>query len=84
MSESTREKDQGYKFFYYQQIPSVKEYILIDSLSCYVQTIQKQQDESWKFETIEQINASLTINTIGLTMPLADVYYRVLFTQPNH
>jgi Uma2 family endonuclease len=84
MTDSTREKDQGYKFFYYQQIPSVKEYILIDSLSCYVQTIQKQQDGLWKFETIEHISASVAINTIGLTMPLADIYYRVLFAQPNN
>jgi len=79
MSDSTKDKDRGYKFFYYQQIPSVKEYILVDSISCFVQSIRRQQDDSWKFETIEDIKSSLIISTIGLLLLVSDIYYRVAF-----
>lgn len=77
MSESTRDRDMGYKFFYYQQIPSLKEYILVDSLNYYAAIIRRQQDDSWKFDTTTDISSSLNIQTIGLSIPLADVYYKV-------
>jgi len=67
----------GYKFFYYQQIPSLKEYILVDSLNYYVAVIRRQQDDSWKFDTTTDINAPLNIRTIDLSVPLTDVYYKV-------
>jgi len=82
MSDSTRDKDRGFKFFYYQQIPSVKEYILIDSLSYYVQSIRRQQNDLWQFETIENMDVSLNIPSIGLSLPLVDIYYRVSFSNP--
>jgi len=78
LSDSTRDKDRGYKFFYYQQIPSLKEYILVDSMSYFVQCIYRQPDDSWKFEAINDINASISIRTIGLVLPLKDIYDRVL------
>lgn len=77
MSESTRDRDMGYKFFYYQQIPSLKEYILVDSTNYYVAVIRRQQDDSWKFDTTDDINSSLDIHTIGLSIPLTDVYYKL-------
>jgi Uma2 family endonuclease len=79
MSDSTRDNDRGYKFFYYQQIPSVKEYILIDSISRFAECIRRREDGSWKFEQETGINASITIHTIGLTLSLQDIYYRVSF-----
>lgn len=79
MSDSTRDNDRGYKFFYYQQIPSVKEYILVDSTSCFVECIRRQSDDSWKFERVTDINASIHIHSIGLQLSLQDIYYRVSF-----
>lgn len=79
LSDSTREKDQGYKFFYYQQIPSLKEYILVDSISYFVQCIYRQPDDSWKFDTTKDINSSIMIRSVGLVLPLKDIYDRILF-----
>lgn len=77
MSESTRNRDMGYKFFYYQQIPSLKEYILVDSLNYYVTIIRRQKDDSWKFDTTTDITTSLDIRTISVSIPLTDVYDKV-------
>jgi Uma2 family endonuclease len=80
MSTYSKERDLGYKFFRYQRIPSVKEYIVIDSRSYFVQIARRQEDDSWKFEQIEDNkSASLFIETIQYSVPLKDIYYHVFF-----
>jgi len=81
MSETTRDRDMGYKFFYYQQIPSLKEYILVDSFNYYVAVIHRQKDDSWKFDTVTGIDASININSVGLSLNLGEIYYKVALTQ---
>ena len=79
LSPSTESYDRGNKFFTYQQIPSLKEYILIDSTSITVQTITKKESGVWKFETISSINGSILINTIGQTILIKDIFDGVDF-----
>ena len=79
LSPSTQKYDKGNKFFYYIQIATLKEYILIDSVACYVQTARKQADGSWKFEETTDTNTSLHIQTINHSIPLQEIYDRVKF-----
>lgn len=79
LSPSTESYDRGNKFFTYQQIPSLKEYILVDSASCTIQTIVKKDDGLWQFETITNPAATLTIHSIGQTILVSDVYDGVDF-----
>ncbi len=79
MSPSTEQYDRGTKFFYYMQIPSLKEYILISSSNLYIQTASKQTDGSWKFDEITDNNASLSIQTIGNTIGVNEIYENVKF-----
>lgn len=67
------------KFFFYMQIASLKEYILINSTNTYVQAARRQADGSWKFEDIRDMDASLSINTIGQSVPLKDIYANVVW-----
>lgn len=79
VSPSTEHNDRGRKFFFYMQIPEFKEYILIDSTSYYVQAGRKQEDGSWKFEDIRDINASLKIDAIRHQVALQEIYANVKF-----
>ena len=79
MSPSTQERDLGFKFWYYLQIPSLKEYILIDGADYSARTIIKQKDDSFKVFNVEGVGTTLTINTIGMELPLADIYRKVSF-----
>jgi Uma2 family endonuclease len=79
LSPSTESYDRGNKFFTYQQIPSLKEYILVDSTSCTVQTIVKKDDGLWQFDTITNLSATLIIQSIGQSIVLGDVYEGVEF-----
>ncbi len=69
----------GKKKFFYMQIPSLQEYIMIDSSSVSVETIRRKQDATWQNMLTLEISDTLLISSIGLQMPLADIYGKVKF-----
>lgn len=81
ISESTRANDKGYKFFYYQQIPSLQQYILIDSMQFAIDVISRQKDNTWKFETFTPDHKIITISSTGQTISFDDLYYRVVLSK---
>jgi hypothetical protein len=52
---------------------------LVDSTSCTIQTIVKKDDGLWQYDTITNLAATLTIQSIGQTIVLSDVYDGVEF-----
>ena len=74
LSPSTRSIDKGRKFFFYQQIPSLREYIMIDSLKKVVHIGLKQPDGSWKLETIQDNVPALFIETINFQLEFELLY----------
>lgn len=81
MSPSTKGFDMAFKFHFYKQIPSLKEYILIDSTRYFVQVNKKQHDGSWTQSDTEDIDSSFSNGTIGMGLPLKDVYRKVSFVE---
>lgn len=79
LSPSTEDHDRGKKFFFYRQIPSFKEYILVDSTSPFIEVSRRGEDGAWKFETVEDIQAQLFISSVGISIPLAEIYRNVNF-----
>ncbi len=73
-SPSTKKNDAGYKLLYYQDIPSLKEYIMIDSKKRFAQIVRKQEDGAWRFINITDEHAELYIQTIHLTISFDDIY----------
>lgn len=79
ISESTEKIDRGYKFFYYQQIPSLQEYILIDSREAAIDIVRRQADGAWKFEKFLPADKEILLSTINCRLSFDDIYYRVQF-----
>jgi len=79
LSPSTARKDMGKKKFFYMQIPSLQEYIMIDSQSISVETIKRRNDGTWENQLTLDINDSLFISTINFTIPLKEIYSNVNF-----
>jgi Uma2 family endonuclease len=77
LSDSTKEHDSGDKFFYYQRIPSLQEYIVIDSLRKYVAIYTRQSTDLWKIQNFEDSNAILPIKTIDYKLSFDDLYFEV-------
>lgn len=78
MSPSTKERDMGVKFWYYLQIPSLKEYILVDAQTYNVKKIIRQQDGSFLTSDIAGMDKNLIIDSINIQLPIADIYRKVI------
>ena len=77
LSDGTEGYDRGRKFHRYRAIPSLTEYILVDSQTISAEVWRKNEQGFWTLmEETDDITGSFTINSIGLTLPLSTVYAR--------
>ncbi len=74
LSPSTKEYDRGTKFKLYRGIPSLKEYILIDTEMINVEIFTLTANNTWQLNELKDLNDSLTIQTVDFTVSLADIY----------
>ncbi|MEO5593232.1 MAG: Uma2 family endonuclease, partial [Chitinophagaceae bacterium] len=74
LSPSTRGIDKGRKLFFYQQIPSLLEYIMIDSQKRFIQLARKQDNGGWTFENNSDAGSSLFIRTIDFSLSMDEIY----------
>jgi len=79
LSKSTRDYDKGRKFFLYKSIPTLQEYILIDSLNILVKIFRRNDDNSWTLTEYTKDSDSFNILTIDLTVRMNDVYEKLKF-----
>lgn len=78
LSKSTESYDRGDKFFAYRQIPTLKEYILIDQYQAQVDIYERQAD-LWKITRKDQPSDHIKINALGITISMANIYEQIKF-----
>ena len=74
LSRSTKNYDRGDKFKLYRDLPSLKEYILVDSEAIGIEVFSINEQGFWELKEYEDVNTSLLIKTIGLNIPMQDIY----------
>ena len=74
LSRSTKDYDRGGKFKLYRDIPTLKEYILIDPEAIEIEVFRINQKRHWELEECKSINDTLNIPTLQLSIPLAEIY----------
>jgi Uma2 family endonuclease len=74
LSKSTHDYDMGGKFAHYRDIPTLKEYILVDSESLRVYAFRINEAGHWELEEYKKIEDSLLLKTAQLSIPLAEIY----------
>ncbi|MES1226449.1 MAG: Uma2 family endonuclease [Bacteroidota bacterium] len=74
LSPSTRSIDKGRKLFFYQEIPSLQEYIMIDAQKKFIQLARKQPDGAWIFENVNDPYSSVLIRTIDFHLAMEAIY----------
>lgn len=80
LSASTEDYDMGRKQMYYMQIPSLKQYILIDSQKIQIRTITKKDEVgTWKFEEFNSIDELLSVAPINFQLTVPELYKGVKF-----
>jgi len=73
-SPSTQRNDRGYKLTYYKNIPSLNEYIMVDTAKRFIVIVRRQADGAWRFEDIDNSVGDLFIQTIGFNISFDDIY----------
>ena len=76
LSPSTRDYDRGGKFKLYRDIPTLKEYILVDSEAIGVEVFRIDPHDHWVLEEYETLEDTLVIQTIGISISLQEIYDR--------
>ncbi len=77
LSPSTKNYDRGQKFMLYRNIPTLKEYILIDSTTIHVEAFAINAAGNWELKEFKSIKDTLSMSAIQVTIGLADIYERV-------
>ncbi|TKK68040.1 Uma2 family endonuclease [Ilyomonas limi] len=76
LSPSTKNYDRGDKFKLYRDLPTLKEYLLVDSESISVEAFFINKNNRWELKEYKNATDVLRIETIQLSIPLTDVYER--------
>ena len=79
LSPTTETYDQGKKFTAYQSIESFREYLLIAQDRPYVIQYIKQDRRRWLRIEHEDLESEVQLESLGITLTLAELYERVQF-----
>ena len=74
LSASTAGADRGEKFMLYRQLPSLRQYLLLDSQAVHAELYTRQDNDHWLFGETRDPAAVLGLSSVGATLPLARLY----------
>jgi Uma2 family endonuclease len=80
ISPSTEKYDRGSKFRHCQQIPTLTEYILVSQDEPVCERFIRQADGSWALVSFVGLTSTLAFTSLSASIPLADVYAGVAFS----
>ena len=81
LSRSTQAYDRTTKFDLYKNLPSFKEYVLIDSRKYSVETRFREESDLWRIRTETTLENAVTFNAIGISIDLRDIYDNIVFAE---
>lgn len=79
LSANTEVYDRGAKFAHYRALESLTDYLLVAQDKPCIEHYCRQADGRWLYSTAEGLAAGVEIATIHCTLPLAEVYERMVF-----
>jgi Uma2 family endonuclease len=79
LSPSTEAFDRGRKLGMYQRIPSVREYLLVAQDEPRVDHLVRMDEQQWKLDVHTDLSATVRLNSIECSLPLAAIYEKVEF-----
>ncbi len=74
LSPATRCYDRGDKFWLYRDIPTLKEYILVDSERMNIGAYHINNDGNWELKEYNALTDELTLRAINTSLSLSEIY----------
>lgn len=82
-SPSTKNIDRREKLLFYQQMPSVREYAIVDQQKIKIDLHRRQANGSWITYYFDKDDEEIEFESVNLTLPLREIYRRVRFNTSN-
>ncbi len=80
LSPSTEAFDRGEKFLRYRTwLPTLMDYVLVAQDRPLLDHYHRQEESLWTLRTLEGLREVLHLATVGCTVPLTEVYERIVF-----
>lgn len=79
LSDSTEAYDRGEKFRDYMLVDSLEEYVLISTAVARVESLLRQPDGTWSFQHAFDLDATFTLRSLKIEVPLDALYEGVTF-----
>ena len=79
LSDSTEAKDRGEKFFSYQTLESLREYVLVSQHRAVVEQFIRQSDGSWKYLATIGLESNIKLESVGIEINSDEIYQLVKF-----
>lgn len=76
LSEATRAYDRGEKFNFYKQIPTLQEYVMVESESARVKCYRRAGN-LWTIETSDDLEATVRLSSVDGEIQLKQIYNKV-------
>jgi Uma2 family endonuclease len=82
LSPSTEAHDRGAKFQHYQQVESLREYVLVSQSQPLVELFERQPNGQWLFTSFAGLDETARFPSIDCAVRLAEIYDGVEFNTP--
>ena len=79
LSPTTGQYDRSDKFMLYRQVPSLREYLTLDSQSIHTELYTLDERGRWVLTETRDLSATLDLSSIGCQVAVAAVYAGVTF-----
>jgi len=74
LSPSTRDYDRGQKFKLYRDIPTLKEYVLVDSEAFNIEVFFLNNESHWELREYKSIENFFVLESIRVNLELREIY----------
>lgn len=74
LSPSTQNYDRGGKFKLYRDIPTLKEYLLIDTEAINIECFRLNATRHWELEEYKTMDHTVAIHALSLSIAIRDIY----------
>lgn len=74
LSTSARNYDRGGKFKLYRDIPTLKEFVVVDSEQVSVESFRLNERGHWELEEYKQASDNLNFPSLAVSVPLSEIY----------
>jgi Uma2 family endonuclease len=81
VSPSTERTDRHEKFFAYQRVPSLREYVLVLQDRMQVEVYRRQREGEWTREIFAQTEDHVHFTSVGFTMRVSDIYRNIRWSE---